>query len=299
MALIELATNHDINAIVEAIRSLKSETNHTAEIAKSFIIPFLSAFGGVALAYKFHNRSSRRQLCVQKIIEMNALAQEIDRLANQLLRRKNRYYKEITDEPHQRLSATRTLFRAFRPPRFHTDGRLTLDEELSPCNFLTILDIDDLFADFELCFERWTSIENWHIEFTDDKPTSVLDDTDSYTKSLKFYKPELPSSATFTTDYAVALTDHVLLTSYHYIVGIRKSCIRQFGSSAIEAAGGLYFSRITSPTKRAELLKPLPQSSINLYPEYARRLIEYTLESGLEPPTAEQIEIDQKIGAST
>lgn len=267
MALIELATNHDVNALVEAIRSLKQENNTGLEFLKSIVVPFASAFGGAFLAYRFQSKSVNRQYQVQRVIELNKIAQEIDRLSNLLKNVKCSYVlNTVTDDPYTRLIATRKCEFELSPPRFYPSGVVNINYPLSKDKTLTLSTIESTFTNFKVCFDQWKTLAKIHQKFANTMPEPRwLDNPVNYGNFLRNLEGQHLSEALSMADDVINLTDYLLLDSYHILVGIKKYCSEKYESRVIKEADDLYIPKISSPIALVEQLRPVPNGNSDSY----------------------------------
>ena len=257
MALIELATNHDVNAIVEAIRSLKSENDTTMEIAKSFVVPFASAFFGVVGAYKLQTRTLEKQNQVERIIELNKIAREINRLANLLKNLKTYYLLAQTEDPYSRIVATRKCEYELEPPRFHPSGNFTIEYQITEKRVLSESTIETLLANFKACFDQWQTSKKLHEKIANQMTVyDWLHNDVLYENYLRSADASSLRRTLTLADDVIDLTDYLLLESHYVVMGIQNYIKGKYNKKRINEAGGIFMPRALKATTVIEFLRP-------------------------------------------
>lgn len=301
MALIELASNHDVNAIVDAIRSLKQENDMALEFAKSFAVPFASAFFGVVGAYKMQARTIEKQSQVQRVIELNKIAREIDRLANLLKNLKAYYLLTPTEDPYKRMVATRKCEYDLEPPRFHPSGNFAIEYPMATKRTLTESTIETLLANFKICFGLWQTSDELHKKIAEQMPVYDWLHTDIlYENYLRASDAMALSRALALADDVIDFTDYLLLESHHVLVGIHNFTKAKYNKKRINEAGGLFAPKTSKSTTVIEFLRPSANGEEAEYLAYFKMRPSRTYVGRFMPvPSHNEVEKVYKTGVST
>ncbi len=292
MALIELATNHDVNAIVEAIRSLRQENDTAIEFAKSFVIPFASAFGGAFFAYQFQNRSLAVQNQVQRLGELNTIAQELNRLSMLLINHKIDYYDTISPDPFVRVAVTKGFNITLAPPRFYPSGQMILNIPMPEDRTLTIATVETIFTNYASCFRLWAELNERHHNFSlENCIERGAVSVEEYALLLKGLAPLDAKEFVQFVDQLLDLTDSLLVESYYANLALMEYCQKTFNHRVVKEAHGIYKIDSSGISLRAKVLELIPLPDTEKY----KQRFKYTPYSDIRldtmtPPTAMEIE---------
>lgn len=198
-------------------------------MTKSFIVPFASAFGGAYSAYLLQSHAVSKSYNVERIVELNSICQELDRLSTMLINLKQKYFAEVASDPFTRIAATKYFSKDFSPPRLFPTGKTRIKWYFPDERIVSGPTIDTLFSNYSIFISRLENISQIHNAITAQmKINRFLISTEEYCRHLRSVEPAHLSPFVLEANYLLNFIDYLLLESYYSIEAILRYCTKKF-----------------------------------------------------------------------